>query len=177
MSILSKYINLRNRIKNYKESIIDLENHKVSDSNIYRLHYIDFDKSSNGCVSTQYLSKPFIINYPMNREEVLNVVSYLFNFAHLITGIKRNSFSGTRLVCNLMEMHPEFGFVKLDNVPENEIVDLYVLNGHKKVFKNTRYYNDYFKWYNPESDYDSVKEIYENYNVQLYDDSKKLILD
>ncbi len=176
MSVKEKYIKLKNKILEFKKDAINLEDHEVSDSNIYRLHFVDYDKNSKGYVSTQYISKPFKFKYPMSRKEQLDVVSYLFNFVHLLTGVNINTFTATRLVCGVMVDYPQFGIVNASNAKEEDIIDLYVLNGNIKVFKNSHYYDNYFNWYNPSMEYSDVDKLYKRYDVELDRNYRPLVL-
>lgn len=168
MSIKEKYIQLRDEVRNFlKDQSAVLENHEVVDSNIYRLHYISFDKDSKGVRSTQYIGKPFAMRYRMSREELFDIVSYLFTFVKNMTGIRSTSFTGTRLVNDVIKNYPQYGLERLEEADEDRIVDLYVIDGNAKTFKKTRYYERFINWYNPDVSFDNVSQIIEKYERTL----------
>ncbi len=170
MKIINKYKQLRQSIK---EDLVTLDNHTVPYSNIYRLHYIDYDKNSKGYVSTQFISVPFRSKYEMNQGEILTVISYIFNYVISMAKVNANSFSATKLASNALKMYPQFGFIPDEEKDENNMIELYVVNGNRKIFKKSKYYDNFFWWYNPSVTYNQVEQIYNKYGVVL-DDSCKI---
>lgn len=177
MKLKDEYKKLRKSIIDYQNSKEVLDEHRVDDTGVYRLHYVEYGKKSNGVISTQYVGSIFKMGIPMERRDVLDVVSFLFNNAHKVYGVDKKSYSGTHLVDFMIENSKNFKF-RPANVDEREnVLDLYVVGGSNKIFKESRYYNTYFNWYNPSVTYDDVVQIYRKYGFELYDKSKTLVLD
>jgi len=167
MKVLDKYKKLKNEIIEYKERKVELENHDIPDSNVYRIHYIRFHNGSK-VLSTQYISYPFKMKSPMTQEEVLDIISFLYDQVYLITGTNPNSFAGARLLDLNILNYDKFNFTRVDDVDTNKVIDLYIIDRNKKTFKKSKYYDNYFDWYKPGVSYEKVEAIYKKYGIELY---------
>ena len=126
-----------------------------------------------------FIISGLIIEYPFSLILFFLINTYLplpYNFVHLLTGVNINTFTATRLVCGVMVDYPQFGIVNASNAKEEDIIDLYVLNGNIKVFKNSHYYDNYFNWYNPSMEYSDVDKLYKRYDVELDRNYRPLVL-
>ena len=67
--------------KNKKENNL-LESHDVDVTNMFRLHYIEYEKGSKSIESyTDLIFNPFTMPCSMNSTEVFKVLSFLYDYS------------------------------------------------------------------------------------------------
>ena len=167
MKLIDKYKKLKSDIIAYQNANNPLDDHKMEDTGLYRVHYVEFDRKTNGSISTQYVGDTYKMSLPMSQKEILDVISFLFDHTHNVLGLDKKSYSATHIVDFIMETDDKYKFTRVKNANKEDIIDLYVVGGSNKLFKKSRYYNTYFDWHNPNITYEDVQEIYRKYGIEI----------
>ena len=165
MSIIEKYLELRNKVVNDKKDFNQLDN--VNESNVYRLHYISYYKGTNGKIYTQYMSDAFRSKLPMDNKEVSEVVSYILNYMEKASGVSKYSYSGAKLCDFIINSYDEFNFELVPHKDIKEVKDLFIVDGDKKAFKKSYFYSRYFDWYNQYVRLEDIEKIFDKYGINF----------
>ena len=166
MSVIDKLKKLRNMIcKN------DINENENMGKKAYRLHYLYF---SNQIVKEMHdlCCDTFIGPENFSEDDMFKVISYVFDHADREKG-------SYRCCCNTTQMLSEIGFTIINDINKNEykVIDLFSVistdNGY--MFKQSKYYNDYFEWYQDGITKEMVEDIYINNNMKMLFKSKQKI--
>ena len=168
MSIKEKYKELKRQVVEDEKELTELENHDVKTSGIYRLHFVEYPKRSN-YYSTQYIGSPFKSSIAMEERDILDVVSYILISMNMLFGIQENSYSMAHMGDFIIETNKNYKFDIVETDKPSEVTDLYILGKGKNAFKKSRYYKNYFDWFNPNMTYEKLEEIYSKYGLKFYD--------
>ncbi len=142
----------------------DFEDHEVGNQKYYRLHYINYhninrDSNCRGVIDWPY--KPFELPNGMSREDCFKVLSYLTDFIEQRDDVDEASWKSVGTLDGVISLE-KFGFKRLDFTPEeDEIIDLFTIDGRIKRFKDSKYYSMYFNWYIPNISKNEIKKIYQ----------------
>ena len=150
----------------------DFVDHPIGNQNLYRLHYYESYKRGNegnyGLVDMYY--KPFMLPLEMSREDGFKVLSYLTDYIESTQNIKPCSYKSVATLNSILDLQ-QLGFKKLNrnvNVSEEEIIDLWTVEGRVALFKKSKYYLGYYEWYFESISLEEVQSIYKkigkNYN-------------
>lgn len=166
-----------------------LDNHELSDLNIYRLHYIDyyrigetFGKTDNNIALMEWTSKKFMLPNEMNRKDAFKVISYLQMYVRNDLKLIPNSLNEVQYLVEVLEL-PRYGFKVIDDNNEIDTNELFIVNGRVKLFKENDLYNKYYKWFNADVKFSDVKKIYNDCNLEftnpkyILDDKEKIVKD
>ena len=173
------------------------EDHMPGNQKYYRLHYINYhninrDPNRRGLIDWPY--KPFELPDGMSREDGFKVLSYLTDFIEKRDDVYEASWKSVGTLDGVISLE-RFGFKRIDFLPkEEDIIDLFTIDGRVRRFKDSKYYDMYFNWYISNVSKNEVEEIYskcglvfkdivwldkhknielqENYEKINYDDSK-----
>ena len=146
-----------------------LENHKIpEDNSIYRLHHIRYCDSLMGvCHESHAVFEPFKFPKGITREEGFKILSYFTDLIEQLTESKEYSLTSVNMLEDIISLE-RFGFEKVNNVDDN-IVDLFTIEGQVKRFKISEYYPKYFNWYKENVSKDEIESIYEKIGIEFKD--------
>ena len=139
------------------------ENHTPGNQKYYRLHYINYhninrDPNCRGLIDWPY--KPFELPEGMSREECFKVLSYLTDFIEKRDDVHEASWKSVGTLDGVIGLE-RFGFKRLEFSPsEEEVIDLFTIDGRIRRFLDSKYYNMYFNWYISNVSKKEVEEIY-----------------
>lgn len=153
-----------------------LEDHKISDGNVYRLHYINYHRIAetsgrlfNMGVIDDYCN-PFLLPSGMSREDAFKVLSYLTDYIEDYFNLEPCSWSSVSLLDKAIDLK-RLGFTRINmKVDEDsDVIDLFTIDGRVLLFKFSKYYLKYFEWYTPGVTFEEVKSIYAGIGIEFYD--------
>jgi len=148
------------------------ESHEPSNQKYYRLHYINYhniNRDPNRRGEIDYWYKPFELPDGMTREEAFKVLSYLTDFIEKRDDIYEASWKSVGTLNGVLDIE-RFGFKRLEFTPtDDEIIDLFTIDGRIKRFKNSKYYEKYFNWYTKGITLKEVEEIYQKCGMTFKD--------
>ena len=123
------------------------EDHEPGNQKFYRLHYMNYhninrDPNRRGEIDSTY--KPFELPKGMTREEAFKVLSYLTDFIEKRPEVYEASWKSVATLDSVLNLE-RFGFKRLEFKPnDDEILDLFTIDGRIKRFKSSKYYSKYF---------------------------------
>ncbi len=154
----------------------DFENHTLGNQKIYRLHYINYYRTEDNTSKYRTVDWPFdLFTLPngMSREDAFKVLSYLTDYIESTQNIKPCSYKSVATLNSILDLQ-QLGFKKLNknvNVSEEEIIDLWTVEGRVALFKKSKYYLGYYEWYFESISLEEVQSIYKkigkNYNDMI----------
>lgn len=148
------------------------EEHEIGDQKFYRLHYINYhniDRDPNRRGEIDYRYKPFELPIGMTREDAFKVLSYLTDFIEKRPEVYEASWKSVGTLDSVLNLE-RFGFKRLDFTPiDDEIIDLFTIDGRFKRFKSSEYYEKYFNWYTKGITKKEVEEIYQKCGMTFRD--------
>lgn len=182
MGVKEKLIELKNKIllsnssTNYFDDDIILEDHPIGEQNIYRLCYVNYSinkkyysrKNNISMLNWQY--EPFVFPYNMTRQDGFKVISYFLDFYYKKEGKDSYSLNLFRKVDSVFDKN-DLGFVRVSEMDENKVLDLFIVGGNLLLFKESELYKKYFNWYIKDVSFEEVKEIYKKYGIDFCCDS------
>ena len=148
------------------------EEHEPGNQKYYRLHYINYhninrDSNRRGMIDWPY--KPFELPEGMSREDGFKVLSYLTDFIEQRDDVYEASWKSVGTLDGVISLE-RFGFKRLDFTPgEEEIIDLFTIDGRIKRFKDSKYYSKYFNWYTSNITKEEVEVIYQKCGLTFSD--------
>ncbi len=101
----------------------------------------------------------------MTREEGFKILSYLTDFIERREDTDIGSLKSVRTLDGVLDLD-RFGFRK---VKSNDPIDLYIVDGRILLFKNSKFYKDYFNWYKEGITKEEIEEIYIKHNMTFED--------
>lgn len=150
----------------------DFEDHEIGNQKYYRLHYINYyniNRDSNRRSIIDWPYKPFELPNGMSREDGFKVLSYLTDFIEQRDDVYEASWKSVGTLDGVINLE-RFGFKRLDFTPrEDEIIDLFTIDGRIKRFKDSKYYSTYFNWYTSNISKEEIEEIYQNCGLVFSD--------
>ncbi len=157
--------------KDEDEFTAELEDHPIKDSNIYRLYYINYYRTSNHNIGLiDWPFKPFYLPEGMSRDDAFKVLSYLTDFLESNLELKECSHQSVSALDGIIDLE-RLGFKRCNdnNIHEEDIINLYTVTGRELLFKRSKHYPQYFEWYQEGITFEEVKAIYEKYGIDFYD--------
>lgn len=144
--------------------------HKVSnEKNIYRLHHIYYSKDLNGVNHESHaVFEPFMLPEGMTRDDGMKVLSYLTDFIEKKANIQQGTLKSVIFLENALNLE-RFGFKRTEVKNNDEIVDLFTIQGRTKRFKLSEHYFKYFNWYKENVNKEEVINIYKNIGLEFDD--------
>lgn len=148
------------------------EEHEPGNQKYYRLHYINYhninrDSNRRGMIDWSY--KPFELPIGMSREDGFKVLSYLTDFIEQRDDVYEASWKSVETLDGVINLE-RFGFKRLDFTPsEEEIIDLFTIDGRIKRFIDSKYYSKYFNWYTSNITKEEVEVIYQKCGLTFSD--------
>jgi len=155
----------KKQIGNFKVSSndfdVELEDHEIEDKPYYRLHYMHYYRPFGvGIVECSLSYDPFLLPDRMDKKDAFKVLSYLTDFIEKRYDVSEGCLKSVRTLNEILKLR-RFGFEVLKFRPdEDEVIDLFAIEGRIKVFLNSKYYSKYFNWYTPNVSKEEVEEIY-----------------
>ena len=170
-------LNLQDELANEFEA--DFENHTLGNQKIYRLHYINYYRANNNAKKYRTVDWPFdlfMLPNGMSREDAFKVLSYLTDYIENNPNIEPYSYKSVATLNSILDLQ-QLGFKKLNkniSVSEEEIIDLWTVEGRVALFKKSKYYLSYYEWYFESISLEEVQSIYrkigKNYNDIILND-------
>lgn len=148
------------------------EDHDPGNQKYYRLHYINYhninrDSNRRGMIDWPY--KPFELPNGMSREDGFKVLSYLTDFIEQRDDVYEASWKSVGTLDGVLNLE-RFGFKRLDFTPsEEDVIDLFTIDGRIKRFKDSKYYSKYFNWYTSNITKEEVEVIYQKLGLVFSD--------
>lgn len=148
------------------------EEHEPGNQKYYRLHYINYhnsnrDSNRRGMIDWPY--KPFELPNGMSREDGFKVLSYLTDFIEQRDDVYEASWKSVGTLDGVLNLE-RFGFKRLDFTPsEEDVIDLFTIDGRIKRFKDSKYYSKYFNWYTSNITKEEVEVIYQKLGLVFSD--------
>lgn len=147
----------------------ELMDHPLGDSNIYRLHYVNYHRfgesygmGPNNSAIVNFPYKPFMLPEGMSREDAFKVLSYLTDYLEDKLDLDECSLESVEELNKLLDVE-RLGFTRINiNIgpEESDVIDLFTVTGRVLLFKNSEYYSKYFEWYTKGVTLKEVKDIY-----------------
>lgn len=129
------------------------ENHLIGEQNIYRLYYVDYHRireydgrNDNNIGVINWSCKPFMLPKGMTCEDGFKVLSYLTDFIEKRDDTESCSLKSVRMLDSVLDLE-RFGFTRVKEDNENNILDLFTVHGRLLLFKKSNLYSKYFEWY------------------------------
>lgn len=145
MGLKKDFINL-----NKKDS-----NNKLTTNNVYRLHYVNFNKDQN----EDMLFETFRYYYNLEEEYVFAIVSFIKDLVNREYSKYTILLHKAILIDALLEF---FGFERvIEKVDDENITDLFLIIGNIRKFRESNYYDKYINWYIPNITYEDIMLIHE----------------
>lgn len=180
MNIKQKLVELKNALLQNNGSV-EKQNNIVSEfdsalddqlvvKKFYRMYFILYTRSqyAEGYFSSHSCSKPFLFPNGMSMEDGFKVISYLKDEVEKVCdpSFPLSLFNTLDEVMNL----ERFGFTRVREAKEDDILDLFIIDGRIQLFKNdTELYKKYFEWYQEGVTYDEVCNIYNKIGLEFKD--------
>lgn len=156
----------------------ELENHELGNQNMYRLHYLEYYrigenyiKRNNNIGVMEAKFDIFTLPKGMNREDAFKVLSYLVTYIEKKLSLTECSYMGVLELNEVLDLE-RLGFKKVsdeENIPDEDIIDLFTVTGRILLFKEDKNYLKYFNWYTEGVTKEEVKEIYQKLGKYFYD--------
>ena len=171
-------MSFKDKFKNFFEKIGEddfnatFEEHEPENQEYYRLHYINYhninyDSNRRGIIDWTY--KPFKLPEGMLRKDAFKILSYLTDFIEQRDDIYQASWKSVGTLDGVINLE-RFGFQRLDFTPnDDEVIDLFTIDGRIKRFKDSKYYLKYFNWYTPDITKEEVEAIYQKIGLTFSD--------
>jgi len=97
----------------------------------------------------------------MSREDGFKVLSYFTDFIEQRDDVYKASWKSIGTLDGVISLE-RFGFKRLDFTPnEEEVIDLFTIDGRIKRFKDSKYYYKHFNWYTSNITKEEIEEIYQ----------------
>ena len=146
----------------------ELENHPLENQSIYRLHYIKYYRKNAKSIGVMnYPFDPFEMPNGMTREDGFKVLSYLVDFIEERLHLNPCSYQSVAMLNQVLNLN-RLGFKKINGpIKEEEILDLFTIDGRTLLFKKSKDYEKYFEWYTEGVTFEEVKAIYENCHMEF----------
>jgi len=133
-----------------------------------RLHYIvctDNVHRKKATVKVQELTfQTYEIPQNMQLDEAIKTYSYVIDEISKIISEKPDTLLTTQIAYQTL---PKLGFKEAYLSSKEKFADLYVVGGNKKLFHETKFYKDYFDWYQPQVKKEEIESLYKNINIKL----------
>ena len=148
------------------------EDHELGKQKYYRLHYINYhninrDPNHMGMIDCLY--KPFEFLEGMSRADGFKVLSYLMDYIEQRDDVYKASWKSVEILDAVISLE-RFGFKRLAFIPnEEEVIDLFIIDGRIRRFKNSKYYIKYFNWYTSNIMKSEVEAIYQKCSLVFSD--------
>lgn len=155
----------------------EFEDHPLSDSNVYRLHFLNYHRfgenygmGPDNLVLIDYPYKPFMLPKNMSREDAFKVLSYLIDYIERKLNLEECSQKGVEILNNVLDLS-ELGFTRVDiHVgDDSDINELFTVKGRILLFKKSKYYSKYFEWYTEGITLEEVMDIYKKCEMEFKD--------
>ena len=157
---------------------IDAKNHAWNvEARIIRLHYFNSQLVCDG-VKEPYKVKTvdktldrFEVPEGVYIDEIFNLISYIKQYFEKENNIRANSLLATQFTNNTL---PDYHFKLLKKNEKKDLpcLDLYVIDGDKRLFIKSREHKKYFMWEHPNPDFDWTKAVFEKFGYTIPDQPK-----
>jgi len=143
-------------------------NKSSTSNNIYRLHYVNFNKDQN----EDMLFETFRYYCNLEEEYVFVIVSFIKDLVNREYPKYTIPLHKAILVDALLEF---FGFERvIEPVEDENATDLFLITGSIRKFKESNHYDKYINWYIPNITYEDIMLIHEqDKNVKLRKKGRK----
>lgn len=184
MALKNIFTKINEKFTRDYEFQVDLEDHEVENQNIYRLHFINYhrilenvDNKDNNVGLIDWPCKPFRLPNGMSREDAFKVLSYLTDFIEERNDIEPCSLKSVLTLDKVIDLE-RFGFTRVEESNDNEILDLFTVTGRLLLFKRSELYKKYFNWYKEGVTLEEVSSIYNKLsmnfeNIYLVDEQEE----
>ena len=145
----------------------ELEEHPINNQSIYRLHYVKYYRKNNQNIGVMnFPFDPFIMPNNMTREDGFKVLSYVTDSIEENLHLDPCSYQSVAKLNQVLDLS-SLGFQKINKpIKEEEILDLFTIEGRILLFKKSKDYEKYFEWYTEGITLEEVKAIYEKCNIE-----------
>lgn len=184
MALKNIFTKINEKFTRDYEFQVDLEDHEVENQNIYRLHFINYHRilenagnKDNNVGLIDWPCKPFRLPNGMSREDAFKVLSYLTDFIEERNDIEPCSLKSVLTLDKVIDLE-RFGFTRVEESNDNEILDLFTVTGRLLLFKRSELYKKYFNWYKEGVTLEEVSSIYNKLsmnfeNIYLVDEQEE----
>lgn len=184
MALKNMFTRINEKFTRDYEFQVDLEDHEVENQNIYRLHFINYHRilenagnKDNNVGLIDWPCKPFRLPNGMSREDAFKVLSYLTDFIEERNDIEPCSLKSVLTLDKVIDLE-RFGFTRVEESNDNEILDLFTVTGRLLLFKRSELYKKYFNWYKEGVTLEEVSSIYNKLsmnfeNIYLVDEQEE----
>lgn len=146
-----------------------------NDKEMYRLYFVYCYTIGNGYSNnvgiTEWPFMPFKLPSKMTMEEAFKILSYLTDFIEKNLKLEANSYESVKKLDDILNLE-RLGFTKLNiKIGRNSdnVINLFNISGRRIIFKKSRRYQKYFKWYTEGITFNEVRDIYSKYEIDFYD--------
>ena len=102
----------------------------------------------------------------MSREDAFKVLSYLTDFIEERNDIEPCSLKSVLTLDKAIDLE-RFGFTRVEELDDNEILDLFTVTGRLLLFKRSELYKKYFNWYKEGVTLEEVSSIYNKLSMNF----------
>lgn len=180
MDLKEKLLDLKNKtfmVQSQKSRDFEfdatLEDHLIGNQEVYRLYYVNYDRvleysgrRDNNISVIEASYKPFLLPKGMTRMEGFKVLSYLTDFIEKREDVEDCSWKSVEMLDNVLNLE-ELGFTRSQENNEDNILNLFTINGRLLLFKKSALYQKYFEWYTENVTFDEIVAIYFKYNMEF----------
>lgn len=180
MDLKEKLLDLKNKtfmVQSQKSRDFEfdatLEDHLIGNQEVYRLYYVNYDRvleysgrRDNNISVIEASYKPFLLPKGMTRMEGFKVLSYLTDFIEKREDVEDCSWKSVEMLDNVLNLE-ELGFTRSQENNEDNILNLFTINGRLLLFKKSALYQKYFEWYTENVTFDEIVAIYSKYNMEF----------
>lgn len=149
--------------------------HPISDSDIYRLYYVNYHRirEYEGCTANNigvvdFPYKPFKLPEGMSREDGFKVISYLTDSVERNSGLEPFSLGSVKTTDKVLDLE-RLGFRRVDEKDEDKIINLFTVTGRLLLFTKSKLYPKYFEWYTEGITKEEVSQIYAKCGIEFKD--------
>ena len=140
-------MNIFDLFKKKKEEDILFENHSVEFDKYFRLRYVNYHHINGDRMGyMDWKATTYMIPDGMSKEKLFKILSYLIDQIEMKYHLKECSFRSVDLL-NKAIKELNIAIIPTSVPKEEEIVDLYNVDGDLDLFKNSKFYSRYFEWY------------------------------